>query len=97
MWLSAEIDQYRTENRPYEHEPQMDLIVRAQNWDSAAVESLCESYDQFIRLYANRYIWRWIEEEDLVSECYAWFLESLKRFDVNSWFRLSTYARHWMK
>lgn len=74
---------------------ELELAKAAAAGDNRAAMKLVDAHMPLIRSTARRLKGQ-LEEDDAVAEAIFGFLRSLPRYDVNSGFRLNTYARHYI-
>jgi RNA polymerase sigma-32 factor len=74
------------------------LIASVQVYDDKkALQKLISSYDLFIRRISNEFARRsGLDAEDVYQEGLVGFITSVKKFDIETGNRLSTYAHHWI-
>lgn len=77
-------------------EEEVELIVKAQEGDQAAMDKLVMSHQRYIFSYARQYS-NGHNVTDLVNEASEGFMEAIKRFDVTRGNRLCSYANYWMQ
>ncbi|MFA6603847.1 MAG: sigma-70 family RNA polymerase sigma factor [Patescibacteria group bacterium] len=80
-----------------DREEELRLIGRSQQGDRQALDSLVRHNLKFVMSIAKRYAGRGVELEDLFSEGAIGLQIAIKKFDVTSGNRLSTYAIWWIR
>tara|TARA_B100000678_G_scaffold254304_1_gene231346 strand:- start:925 stop:1665 length:741 start_codon:yes stop_codon:yes gene_type:complete len=74
---------------------ELELVKAAAAGDNRAAMKLVDSHMPLIRATARR-LKGHLEEEDAIAEATFGFLRSLPRYDIDSGYRLNTYARHYI-
>lgn len=90
------------EFKSFSKEEELQLIIRyKENKDQSAVNKLIEAYTPFIKKAVKRFAkGRQNQEyiyEELMQEGMYGFIKGIEKFDINSGFRLVTYAQFWIK
>ncbi len=81
-----------------DRETELDLIRRAQdNGDAKAMEQLIGSHQRLVIKTAADYRRYGVPMGDLISEGNIGLIQGIKKFDPERGFRLSTYARWWIR
>jgi len=79
------------------HSFQMELIAQAQEGNSSAEELLLQSNQGLVMSVVRNYVGYGLPVEDLLQEGNLGLLVAVRRFDVNSGHRFSTYAVWWIR
>jgi RNA polymerase sigma factor (sigma-70 family) len=72
-----------------------DLIRKANSGDERAKQKLVESYHRLVRSIVSQYSGP--PHNDLMAAGLFGFCEAISRFNENRGYRLSTYAKHWIR
>lgn len=59
-------------------------------------DKIIESNIPFVISIAKKYLWTWLSLWDLINYWMFWLMRAIEDFDVNKWYRLSTYAWSWI-
>ena len=83
---------------PLEKEEEYKLIEKWQyNEDEKSLIRLVSAYKRLVASIAKKYLSYGLQMEDLMNEGILGLIISLKKFDLSKGFRLSTYARWWIR
>ena len=83
---------------PLEKEEEYKLIEKWQyNEDEKSLIRLISAYKRLVASIAKKYLSYGLQMEDLINEGILGLIISLKKFDLSKGFRLSTYARWWIR
>ena len=83
---------------PLEKEEEYKLIEKWQyNEDEKSLIRLVSAYKRLVASIAKKYLSYGLQMEDLINEGILGLIISLKKFDLSKGFRLSTYARWWIR
>tara|TARA_B100000579_G_scaffold363317_1_gene321808 strand:- start:981 stop:1835 length:855 start_codon:yes stop_codon:yes gene_type:complete len=83
---------------PLEKEEEYKLIEKWQyNEDEKSLIRLVSAYKRLVASIAKKYLSYGLQMEDLINEGILGLIIALKKFDLSKGFRLSTYARWWIR
>ena len=83
---------------PLEKEEEYKLIEKWQyNEDEKSLIRLVSAYKRLVASIAKKYLSYGLQMDDLINEGILGLIISLKKFDLSKGFRLSTYARWWIR
>ena len=83
---------------PLEKEEEYKLIEKWQyNEDEKSLMRLVSAYKRLVASIAKKYLSYGLQMEDLINEGILGLIISLRKFDLSKGFRLSTYARWWIR
>ena len=83
---------------PLEKEEEYKLIEKWQyNEDEKSLIRLVSAYKRLVASIAKKYLSYGLQMEDLINEGILGLIISLRKFDLSKGFRLSTYARWWIR
>lgn len=77
---------------------ELSLLERAQNGDKAALNTLCQRFDGFVKSRVERLAKNANQtlRDDVLQAARIGFLRAVEKYDASTGFRLSTYARAWV-
>ena len=85
-------------DEPLEKEEEYKLIKKWQlNEDDKSLIRIVGAYKRLVASIAKKYLSYGLQMEDLINEGILGLIISLKKFDLSKGFRLSTYARWWIR
>lgn len=74
------------------------LIELAKSGDTAATHKLYNSHHKMIANYCRRYSrLNVLHKDDLVSECYFYFMDAIRKFDISKGYKFSTYLHNQLR
>ena len=88
----------KVNDTPLYKEEEFDLINRWQKFnDEKSLIRIISAYKRLVNAIVRKYLSYGLPKEDLIQEGIIGIVISLKKFDISKGFRLSTYARWWIK
>ena len=88
----------KVNDTPLYKEEEFDLINRWQKFnDETSLIRIISAYKRLVNAIVRKYLSYGLPKEDLIQEGIIGIVISLKKFDISKGFRLSTYARWWIK
>ena len=98
--LAAKNNYYKSDNieAPLEKEEEFTLIEKWQKYsDKKSLNRIIGAYKRLVSSIARKYLSYGLPKDDLIHEGVLGIIIALKKFDISRGFRLSTYARWWIR
>ena len=77
------------------------IIYPISNWqknkDKKSLNKILEAYNKLVVSVTKKYLSYGLPHEDLIQEGRMGLISAIEKFDISKGFRLSTYARWWIK
>ena len=98
--LSIKNNKYKSTNieMPLEKEEEFELIKKWQKYsDKKSLNRIIGAYKRLANSVARKYLSYGLPKDDLIHEGILGIIIALEKFDISKGFRLSTYARWWIR
>ncbi len=73
-------------------EEEINLFKKIKAWNIQAKNTLIECNLRIVLKIAFKYMWKWVELDDLIQEWNISLYTAIEKFDLEKWTRFSTYA-----
>lgn len=73
------------------------LAQRVSQWDERAKKEFIEANVRLTISIARKYMNRWLEFVDLIQEGNLGLIHALEKYELEKWYRFSTYATWWIR
>lgn len=86
------------DDTPLKKDEEYELILNWQNLeDKRSLNRILNAYKRMVNSIAKKYMSYGLAKDDLIHEGLVGIIIALKKFDISKGFRLSTYARWWVR